>query len=297
MSGTYIVEQLINGICQGSIYALTAIGYAIIVGIIGVVNFAYGDVVMLGAFGAYFGSRLFGNNLLLGLLVGFVTSALIGVVVQKICVGHFVNGGGSAGGVPLLCLISMSMILKSLAQVLFGPEYKPYPSFIEQKTIQIGAIRLTLLQIIIICIVLVLCIFLSIFLKTRTGLMLRAVRLDKKAAALTGIDVSKMTSLGCFLGYGVAGMSGVLLGLYYGLLSPLMGSGNGMKAFSAAALGGMTDISASALGGVIIGIMENMGVMLISVAFRDIIAFAFLIIVLLLKPTGFKLSFRKGKKA
>lgn len=295
--GTYFVEQLINGICQGSIYALNAIGYAIIVGIVGVVNFAYGDVVMFGAFGAYYGAMIFGNNLLLGLLVGFVTSAVLGVVVQRICVGHFVNGAGSSGGVPLLCLISMSMILRSLAQVLFGPEYKPYPEFIAQKTFQVGPVRITLLQVLIIGIVVTLCIALSLFLRTRRGLMLRAIRLNKTAAALTGINVQRMTSVGCFLGYGVAGLSGVLLGMYYGLLSPLIGTSYGMKAFSSAALGGMTDIPASAIGGAIIGILENLGVMVISATYKDMVAFCFLIIVLLMKPTGFKFSFRRRKKA
>jgi len=191
----------------------------------------------------------------------------------------------------------MSMILRSLAQVLFGPEYKPYPEFIAQKTYQLGPIRITLLQILVICIVVALCIALSIFLKTKKGLMLRAIRLDKKAAALTGIDVQRTTSLGCFLGYGVAGLSGVLLGMYYGLLSPLIGTSYGMKAFSAAALGGMTDIPASALGGAIIGILENLSVMFVSATYKDMVAFCFLIIVLLIKPTGFKLTFKRRKKA
>ena len=290
----YFVEQLVNGICQGSIYALTAIGYATIVGVVGLVNFAYGDVVMIGAFGAYYSSIIFGNNLLLAMLAGFVTSALLGMVVHKICYERFLN---APSYVPLLCLISMSMMIRSLAQIAFGPEYKPYPDFVSQRTIELGWVHITLLQAIIIGTVVILCVALSIFLKTRYGMILRAVRLDKKAAALTGIDVSKATSYGCMLGYGIAGISGVLLGLYYGMVSPLLGSSVGMKAFSASALGGMTDIPASAAGGVIIGVLENLGIMFISVAFRDIIAFVFLIAILLLKPGGLKITLRRRKRA
>ena len=255
---TYLIEQLINGICQGAIYALFAIGYTIIVGVVGLVSFTFGEVIMIGAFAALFTATLTGGNILL--------------------------------------TIGMSMLIKNTVQILFGSETKAMPEVIPLGGIQIGNYRITYVQCTVMVVVTVLCILLSIFLnKTKQGVILRAVSQDRKAAAMVGIDVSGATLMGNVLGCGIGGVAGMLYALYYGSLSASMGGMATMKAFSSSVLGGLVDIQASAIGGLLIGISENYGIALFSSSLRDMIAFVFLIIVLIFFPKGLRIKI--GRKA
>ena len=272
---TYLIEQLINGICQGAIYALFAIGYTIIVGVVGLVSFTFGEVIMIGAFAALF------------------TATLIGIVIHKICYEKFFE---SARYIPLICTIGMSMLIKNTVQILFGSETKAMPEVIPLGGIQIGNYRITYVQCTVMVVVTVLCILLSIFLnKTKQGVILRAVSQDRKAAAMVGIDVSGATLMGNVLGCGIGGVAGMLYALYYGSLSASMGGMATMKAFSSSVLGGLVDIQASAIGGLLIGILENYGIALFSSSLRDMIAFVFLIIVLIFFPKGLRIKI--GRKA
>ena len=244
---TYLIEQLINGICQGAIYALFAIGYTIIVGVVGLVSFTFGEVIMIGAFAALFTATLTGGNILLTILFSFAASGLIGIVIHKICYEKFFE---SARYIPLICTIGMSMLIKNTVQILFG---------------------------------------------SKQGVILRAVSQDRKAAAMVGIDVSGATLMGNVLGCGIGGVAGMLYALYYGSLSASMGGMATMKAFSSSVLGGLVDIQASAIGGLLIGILENYGIALFSSSLRDMIAFVFLIIVLIFFPKGLRIKI--GRKA
>lgn len=289
----YLLEQILNGLCQGSIYALMAIGYTMIYGVVGLVTFSYGEVVMLGAFSAFYISTAFGSNIVLGSIVGFVGAGLIGIVIHKVCYEKFLD---APKHIALLCTIGMSMLLKNLAQIIFGSQVKAMPEVIVSKNIEFLGLRVTNLQIIILAVVIILSISLSLFLsRTKGGMMLRAVSQDKKAASLVGINVKRTTMLGNCIGCGLGGVAGVLLGIYYGTIVPTMGGMVGLKAMSACVLGGLTNIPGAAIGGLTIGVLENLGIMVFSSGYRDMFAFIFLVIVLLFCPQGLFIK-RKERK-
>lgn len=281
----YYLSQLINGICQGSIYALMAIGYSVVVGVVGLVTFTHGEVIMLGAFASYFAFQMFGNNLILGIAASFAASALIGIFVYKICYERFFD---APRHISLLLTIGVSMLLRNLTQILIGPNNMPLLGVVDNKFFGFGLVGLTLVQIIVILTVVSLSLLLFLlFNKTRWGVMLRAVSQDKKAAALMGINVKLTSMLGNCIGSGLGGIAGMLLAIYYQTLIATMGGSAGMKAFSSSVLGGLTDIPSAALGGLSLGIIENLGITFTSASFRDIFAFIFLLLVLIIKPEGF----------
>ncbi|GAA4654489.1 branched-chain amino acid ABC transporter permease [Anaerocolumna aminovalerica] len=281
----YLFNQIINGLCQGSIYALMAVGYSVVVGVVGMVTFTHGEVIMIGAFAAFYIFQAFGNNLLLGLIASFSASWLIGMFVYKVCYERFFN---APRHISLICTIGVSMLIKNLAQIIFGPNQKPMLNVIENKFFALGTIQISLVQVIIIITVVVLAILLSLFInKTRWGISLRAVSQDKSASYLMGINVKRTAMIGNCVGCGFGGVAGMLLAIYYQTLSATMGSSLGMKAFSSSVLGGLTDIRCSALGGLCIGIIENLGITITSASFRDVFAFGFLILILIIKPEGF----------
>jgi branched-chain amino acid transport system permease protein len=280
----YIVEQLVNGLCQGSIYALMAIGYAVIYGVVGLVTFTYGEIIMMGSFSAFYYFIAFGDNFVFALIAGFITAAIVGIVVHKVCYEKFLD---APHYISLICTIGMSMFLKNFATIVFGSEMKGMPTFFAGKYIELGAIRLSYIQLIIMVVVLVLSIFLTVFLKnTLMGMKLRAVSQDKKAAALVGINVKTTTLIGNCIGCGLGGVAGVLLGIYYNSVLPTMGGTAGLKAFSAIVLGGLGSIPGAAVGGIIIGVVENLGIAFTSSGLRDIFAFVLIVIILIVRPQG-----------
>lgn len=285
----YILNQLINGICQGAIYALMAIGYSTIVGVVGMVTFTYGEIMMIGAYGAFYAFQYAGNNIVLGLLFSFACSFVLGIAVYKLCYERFFN---APRHISLLCTIGFSLLVKNLVQIVFGPEVKSLPNIIENKTftLQLGSIALDfrLLQLVIIGLVIVLALLLTFFFNhTRRGVALRAVSQNKEAAYLVGINVKRTAMLGNCIGCGFGGIAGCLLAIYYiNFYSYTFGTFS-TKAFSASVLGGLVDLRMSALGGLCIGIIENLGIAFSSATFRDIFAFLFLIAMLLIRPQGF----------
>lgn len=284
----YLFEQLFYGVCQGSIYALIAIGYSMIVGVTGLVTFTYGEVLMIGAYGTYYVMVGTGGNVLIALLVAFVVSGILGIFIFKICYERFI---GVPTYISLVCTIGFSMIIKSLAQIFFGGETKGVPPTL-QGFVQIGSIRISQLQIFIFTVVIILALGLTFFfLKTKAGMVFRSVSQDRLAATLLGVNVKGVMIVGNIIGCALAGVGGCLLALYYTNVSPLMGS-VGLKAFSSAVLGGLNNIAGAAGAGLIIGICENLGIIYLGTGLRDVIAFVFLLLVLLIKPQG--LFGRKG---
>jgi branched-chain amino acid transport system permease protein len=281
----YYLSQVINGICQGSIYALMAIGYSVVVGVVGLVTFTHGEVIMLGAFAAYFTFQLVGNNLVIGVIASFMASAFIGIFIFKICYERFFN---APRHISLICTIGTSMLLKNLAQIIFGPNNKPLLEVVPNKFYGQGVVGLTLVQVIVITTVISLSFLLFLFFnKTRWGIMLRAVSQDRNAAAMMGINVRLTSLLGNSIGCGLGGVAGMLLAIYYQTLIATMGGSAGMKAFSSSVLGGLTNIPSAAVGGLCLGIIENLGITISSASYRDIFAFIFLLLVLIIKPEGF----------
>ncbi|GHV44505.1 branched-chain amino acid ABC transporter permease [Spirochaetia bacterium] len=289
----YILNQIINGLCQGAIYALMAIGYSVVVGVVGMVTFTHGEVIMIGSFTAYYVFLLCGNNLILGFLSSFAASWILGILVYKICYERFFN---APRHISLLCTIGFSMLVKNLAQIIFGPNQKPMLDVVGNRFFVLGSVRISLVQIVIMITVVVLALTLSIiFNKTKFGVMLKAVSQDKSASYLMGINVKRVAMMGNCLGCGLGGVGGLLLGIYYQNILATMGGSMGMKAFASSVMGGLTDVRFSALGGVIIGVVENLGITFSSASFRDIFAFGFLILVLILRPQGF--ASKAGEKA
>lgn len=292
----YVLNQLINGICQGAIYALMAIGYSTIVGVVGMVTFTYGEIMMIGAYGAFYAFQFAGSNILLGLLFAFFCSFLLGIVVYKLCYERFFN---APRHISLLCTIGFSILIKNLVQLVFGPEVKSLPNIIVNKTfsLNIGGISLDfrLLQLVIMGLVVVFALLLTFFFNhTRAGVALRAVSQSKDAAYLVGINVRRTAMLGNCIGCGFGGIAGCLLAIYYiNFYSYTFGSFS-TKAFSASVLGGLVDLRMSALGGLCIGIIENLGITISSATFRDVFAFGFLILMLVLRPQGF--AAKKGTR-
>lgn len=288
----YFLNQLINGLCQGSIYALMAIGYSVVVGVVGMVTFTHGEVIMIGAFASFYVFNALGNSLFLGIIASFAASWIIGMIIYKVCYEHFFN---APRHISLICTIGISILIKNLAQIVFGPNQMPMLDVVKNNVYKVGPVQISTVQILVIVIVVVLAGLLSlVFNKTKWGIALRAVSQDKTAAYMMGINVKRTAMIGNCIGCGLGGVAGMLLSIYYQTLSATMGGSYGMKAFSSSVLGGLTDIRFSAIGGLCIGLIENLGITISSASFRDVFAFGFLILVLIIRPQGF--ASKKGAR-
>ena len=205
----YVLQQLINGLSQGSIYALMAIGYTLIVGVVGLITFAYGEMVMIGAMSAYLFYTYVTPNFFLGLLVAFISSGIAGIFIHKVAYERFLDAPKS---IALLCTVGCSLLIKNLAQIAFGSQGNAMPPAFETKPFYLFGtdLYITTIHMVVIAIVVVLAIGLSLFLyKTRVGLMLRAVSQDKMAASLVAINVKKVTLIGNIVGTGLGGIAGL----------------------------------------------------------------------------------------
>ncbi len=286
----FFFQQLLNGLTQGSIYALMAIGYSIILGVVGLVTFVHGEVIVYGAFAGFYTLLLSRGNIILALLTGFVASWILGIVIDKLCYQPFRQRSRE---IALIATIGLSITLRSSAQVFFGTQQKFMPDMFQNRFLAFGEVRLAYTQIFVFAVVIGLCIVLQqIVTRTYFGIALRAVSMNKKAAALLGVNVDRTILLGNAIACGLGGISGVLLGMYYNAIHPLMGATMAMKAFTATVFGGLGSITGAAIGGILLGIFENFGVALLSSGYRDIVAFLILIAVLLIKPSG--IMGRKG---
>ena len=291
MNASLFVEVLINGICQGSIYALFAIGYALIVGIVGMVSFTHGEVIMIGAFTAYFFANVSGN-IFLNIIVCFISTGILGIIIYHVCYHRFLE---APRHISLICTIGMSTLLQNLVQVYVTTATVGMPKLIPSGHIEIGNVMIQYYQIWVMVIVILLCVVLSYFMNnTKLGCQLRAVSQDRTASALVGIPVNRITMLGNVIGCGIGGVGGLLYGIYYSSLSATMGGNAALKTFCACVVGGLSNIVTSAASGLAIGIFENFGVTLTTSSMRNIVAFVFVIAVLLVKPEGF--ASKGGKK-
>lgn len=297
----YVLQQLINGISQGSIYALMAIGYTLIVGVVGLVTFAYGEMVMIGAMSAYLFYVFVVPNFFLGLLVAFIAAGLAGIFIHKVAYERFLT---APSYISLLCTVGCSILIKNIAQIAFGSQVNAVPKTFKVSSVTFfdGQVYITTLHMMVIGIVIVLAVGLTLFLnKTRLGLKLRAVSQDKKAARLCGINVKGITLLGNIVGTGLGGVAGLLFATYLTNVSTIFGTVVGLKAISACVLGGMTNIPGAAIGAMLIGILENFGIAVFSSSYRDVFAFAFVLIALSVRPQGLLVRsggnlMRSGKK-
>ena len=290
------MQQFINGLTQGSIYALIALGYTMVYGVLRLINFAHGDVYMLGAyFGLYaalrFGGQGEGGYSVVTALAAFAV-AMLGAALAGIAIERFAYR--PLRGAPKLTLlitaIGMSMLLEYGGQMVFGASPRGYPRLIQDRLLlDRGAWSLSLVQLLIIVVSALLMLALQFIVqKTKVGRAMRAVSLDRPAAALMGINTEIVIAVTFALGSALAAAAGVLLGIYQPAISPLIGLQVGLKAFVAAVLGGIGSIPGAMLGGLLMGFAEVAVISQVPDGSRysDAIAFAILIVVLLFKPAG-----------
>ncbi len=290
------VQQLINGLTLGSIYGLIAIGYTMVYGIIGMINFAHGDVFMVGAFIALIaflalvamGITAVPLALFLVLLIAMALTSLYGWTVERIAYRPLRHSFRLA---PLISAIGMSIVLQNYVQIAQGARVKPLPPLIDggYTLMDSGnfAVRLSNAQILVIVTTLALMtIFSWVIARTRLGRDMRACAQDLKMASLVGIDVDRTISLTFLIGAALAAVAGIMNLLYYGVIDFYIGFVAGVKAFTAAVLGGIGSLPGAMLGGLLIGLIETFWSAYFSIAYKDVAAFSILVIVLIFLPTG-----------
>jgi len=298
----YFAEQLINGVVLGSIYGLIAIGYTMVYGIVGMINFAHGDIFMIGSFIAIisfvilisFGLTSIPFVLLIVLLVSMAITGLYGWTVERIAYRPLRHSFRLA---PMLSAIGMSFVLSNYAQVAQGPDPKSVPpiitgSYTLHETFndvgdQLSSVQIQNVQIVVVITTIVLLsIFTWMVARTRLGRDMRACEQDQTMAALLGVDVDRTISITFVIGAALAAVAGLMYLLKYGQVDPFMGFIPGIKAFTAAVLGGIGSLPGAVLGGLAIGLIETFWSGYFSVAYKDVAAFSILIVVLIFKPNG-----------
>jgi branched-chain amino acid transport system permease protein len=288
------LQQLINGLTVGSVYALIALGYSMVYGILELINFAHGEIYMLGAylgiiFLAFFTAiGMTAYNLPLALILTFILSIIFcssyGFTIEKIAYKPLRNAPRLS---PLISAIGVSIFLQNYVMLTQGATDKVFPALFGIAGFQFMSVRMTWLQLFIILSSIVLTIALRLFVrKTRMGKAMRAVAQDKTMASLVGINIDTIISLTFIIGSGLAAVAGLMVAMYYGLVNYSIGYMAGIKAFTAAVLGGIGSIRGAMFGGLLLGLVESLGGSYISSEYKDAYAFVILIIILLVKPGG-----------
>lgn len=277
------LSYLIGGLGLGSVYAIIALGYSMVYGIAKMLNFAHGDVIMVGAFVAYFAISKYNLPLLVGVVIAVVVCTILGVVIERLAYKPLRQASSLS---VLITAIGVSYFLQNSAMLLWGTDTKIFPNVL-RGSLNLGGLSIPFLTLITILTCIVIMVVLTLFInKTKTGRAMRACSEDKGAAALMGINVNRIISITFAIGSGLAAIASALLVATYPSVYPTLGSMPGIKAFTAAVFGGIGSIPGAFLGGLVLGVVENLSRAYISTQLSDAIVFMVLIIVLLIKPTG-----------
>jgi branched-chain amino acid transport system permease protein len=293
----FFVQQLVNGLTLGSVYALIALGYSMVYGILRLLNFAHGEVYMMGAFAGYGVLTVLGGAgspsvavpllILLMVLGGVVVSTGLGVVIERFAYRPLRKAPRI---VPLISAIGVSFFLQGVALLVFSARFRTYdtPEMISPTTgISAGPLRISLVRIMVIVSAMALMVALTLLVsRTKLGKAMRATAFDLEGAAMMGIDVDKVIVATFAIGSALAGVAGVMVGLVFGRIFHFMGFIAGLKGFTAAVLGGIGSIPGAMFGGILIGMAEAFSAAYISSTFQNVIVFGILIVVLLVKPSG-----------
>ena len=279
------LDHLINGLSLGSIYAIIALGYTMVYGIAKMLNFAHGDVIMIGAYIAFCGLQYLGIPPVLAILLAMLFCTLLGVTIEGFAYRPLRQATSLA---VLITAIGMSYLLQNVALMIWGANPKSFPTtFINSGNIRLGQLNISSATLITILANVVIMVTLTLFTsRTKLGKAMRCVSEDRGAAELMGINVNRTISLTFAIGSALAAIAGVLLCSSYPILQPTTGSMPGIKAFTAAVFGGIGSIPGAMLGGILLGIIEILGEAYVSTELGDALVFAVLIIVLLVKPAG-----------
>lgn len=278
------LQQLINGISLGSIYALIALGYTMVYGIIKLINFAHGEIFMIGAFIGYFSIAGWGLSFIPALLLSMASCAVIGVAIERIAYKRLRNATRIAA---LITAIGVSLLIQNGVIYMRGAQPNAYPEVLANKSFVFFGAQISSQSILILSVTIVLMVTLQFIVhKTKIGKAMRAVSYDAEAAQLMGINVNNTISATFAIGSALAGAAGVIFGIYYTKIDPLMGVIPGLKAFVAAVLGGIGIIPGAMVGGLILGVVETFVSALGGSLWRDAAAFVILILILIFKPSG-----------
>ena len=287
------LQQLINGLAVGGIYALVALGYTMVYGVLKLINFAHGDIFTIGAYlgmtllvsGGLSGSMTPVLAVGLGVIIVFGLVALLGVALERVAYRPLRKANRLAAVVSAL---GASIVFQNAVMLIYGARVYVYPeNLMPTLTFNIFGLNVPLMRVIVIVSSLVLMLALYAFInRTRMGTAIRAVAIDQGAARLMGINVDRVISLVFFIGAGLGGVAGVMVGTYYGQIDFTMGWSYGLKAFTAAILGGIGNIPGAMIGGLLLGVIEALGASYLAMAWKDAIAFLVLILILIIRPTG-----------
>jgi len=292
-----LLQQIVNGLSLGSIYALIALGYTMVYGILKLINFAHGEVFMVGSYAGYYAASALGVQgyeasgrgfpLLLALvvlIVSMLASALLGVSIEALAYRPVRSAPRLT---PLITAIGVSLFLQNAAMLVFSPNPRRYPAILAEVRFELGGVIITNIKLAIFLVAMLLMFGLYVLVhRTWTGRAMRALSMNIDAARLMGIDVNQTIRATFAIGSSLAAAGGILYGLDQITINPLMGVLTGMKAFVAAVLGGIGNIPGALVGGLLIGLAEQLTAGYLSPDYRDAITFVILILVLLLKPEG-----------
>lgn len=281
-----LLQQLINGLSLGSIYALIALGYTMVYGIINLINFAHGEIYMIGAYVGFALTTFLGLGFFPALVVSMLACSILGIVIEKVAYKPVRNSTRIAA---LITAISVSLFLQYTMMYFVKPDTRTFPQVLSSKKLSFlnGSILLDIKNVYIVLITVVLMVALQYIVhRTKIGKAMRAVSIDKEAAELMGINADHVISFTFAIGSALAGAAGVLVGVYYNTINPLMGVAPGLKAFVAAVLGGIGIIPGAVFGGFFLGMTETLVSAYGGSVFKDAVAFTILILVLLVKPNG-----------
>ena len=278
------IQQLVNGISLGSIYALIALGYTMVYGIIKLINFAHGDVFMLGAFIGFYAIVRWDMHFILAILMAMLLCAVIGVIIERVAYKRLRNSTRIAA---LITAIGVSLLIEYTVIFFRGASPEAYPNVIPNKYIEVLGAQISMQALLILAVSITLMLLLQFIVhKTKIGKAMRAVSHDADAARLMGINVDNTISATFAIGSALAGAAGVIFGIYYTRIEPLMGVLPGLKAFVAAVLGGIGIIPGAMVGGMLLGVVETVVSALGYSLWRDAAAFVILILILILRPSG-----------
>ena len=283
-----ILQQLLNGIMLGGTYALLALGYTLIFGILRMLHIAHGEVFMVGALIGLNLVLLAGVNIYLALLGGLIGAALVGILVERVAIRPLRREGQPLPLLaPLISTLGVGLILQDLAVKYYGGRQVRFPETIEVVSYQLGPVVVTSVQVIIILTSLLLMVTLNLFLRGNVmGKAMRAVAENARTASLLGININRVILLTFAIASGLAGAAGVLVGLTYGAISPFMGVEIGLKGFAIVVIGGLGSIVGAMVAGLAIGLVEVLSVGYLVSLYRDAFTFGFMVLVLLLRPQG-----------
>ncbi|MBS8263953.1 branched-chain amino acid ABC transporter permease [Mesobacillus boroniphilus] len=282
-----LIEQLINGITLGSIYAIVALGFTLVFGVLGIINMAHGEIFMFGAFIGVIVTSTFKGPLWLAFAAAVLVTGIMGYLLERFALRPLRNKQGVSHLAPLISTIGVSILLENLSHHLFGAGNHPFNNAFAEISFQIGSITVYLVQIVIFMISVILMYSLSYWLgKTKAGKALRATAENLETASLLGVDTKKTITMTVIIASAMGGIAGILVGMAFNSVTPQMGLSIGLKGLAIIILGGMGNVKGAMAGGLILGLAETFIVVYGNSGYRDAIAFVAIIVILLVRPQG-----------